>query len=752
MSKDCLNDLDLLRIRFWLSQLVLLLALGGMVVEGVSHSPFLIVLTGFVCLTLFYPPLSGIVPRRHAGKLSLLLLLVVVADFALFWRYSVDPIVRMGLIIIMMRTIFYRTGRETSQILVMALGMIMLTGVTSVSVSYAVQLMLFVPLAMILLMLLTVWDPDAREILTHDDWKGVLTIAYAGRLLRLVHWRFAVMLLIGSVALLVMAIGIFFVFPRMSIGSGLSMRRSTSDGTALVGFSEDFSLGGITEILDDDSVAFLVYPGTQESMPRFPYWRMLVLDHYERGSFSRSSRDAGRLHPIQQTGSRYYLSPRTLPSELASDQGYEWTIYLEGSVSRFLPYPGAFGAVRFQKIEEFEYDSVLGTVNLKRIPSTTTVFQLAGLHPETAFLPSVLDRNGMSHETRFVSPSDAMAMQEIQYPETTQTLILNEADREYLGSLVQSIQRETASAGSGDYLDHAVDHLHRNHEYSLSPPRFVASGLDDDPVIEWMRMGSPGHCEYFAAAFTLLSRAAGYPCRIIKGFSGGEWSEYSEYFVVRNRNAHAWCEVYDPSSGWVRYDPTPPSYSVGNDSRNDRRGGVFGGRWSGWMDTIKMRYYRYVIDFDEMDQMDAAMIVQSRLLSWKSLADRLNSAITGWMRSDDDGDERSPDYSGILVKLLIMSLVTGVGFVSVRYVFRKRSRRSVPLPRRLSQGGFESRYRRKAGKVMRETGLSLRSNQDTIGPLLLIRYGPISDWPANPGRVIRNVSRELRQHKKTGSR
>jgi hypothetical protein len=43
----------------------------------------------------------------------------------------------------------------------------------------------------------------------------------------------------------------------------------------------------------------------------------------------------------------------------------------------------------------------------------------------------------------------------------------------------------------------------------------------------------------------------------VTGFLATEWNEYGGYFTVRQRDAHAWVEVYFPRSGWITMDPTP---------------------------------------------------------------------------------------------------------------------------------------------------------------------------------------------------
>lgn len=87
--------------------------------------------------------------------------------------------------------------------------------------------------------------------------------------------------------------------------------------------------------------------------------------------------------------------------------------------------------------------------------------------------------------------------------------------------------------------------------YTLSPPV-----LDKDPVDEFLFDTRQGFCEHYAAAFTTLMRAAKIPARVVTGYQGGELNPLGNYLVVRQRDAHAWSEVWLEGRGWVRVDPT----------------------------------------------------------------------------------------------------------------------------------------------------------------------------------------------------
>jgi hypothetical protein len=67
-----------------------------------------------------------------------------------------------------------------------------------------------------------------------------------------------------------------------------------------------------------------------------------------------------------------------------------------------------------------------------------------------------------------------------------------------------------------------------------------------------------GHCEYFATATVLLLRELGIPARYAMGYTVHEPSGHG--YVVRARDAHAWCLVWNESKHlWEDFDTTPAS-------------------------------------------------------------------------------------------------------------------------------------------------------------------------------------------------
>jgi hypothetical protein len=73
-------------------------------------------------------------------------------------------------------------------------------------------------------------------------------------------------------------------------------------------------------------------------------------------------------------------------------------------------------------------------------------------------------------------------------------------------------------------------------------------------------------------------RLAGIPARVVVGYLGGEYNEIGHFFIVRQADAHAWCEVWLPQNGWLRVDPTsmvaPARVNFGLNTFLERRAGA----------------------------------------------------------------------------------------------------------------------------------------------------------------------------------
>jgi transglutaminase-like putative cysteine protease len=76
-----------------------------------------------------------------------------------------------------------------------------------------------------------------------------------------------------------------------------------------------------------------------------------------------------------------------------------------------------------------------------------------------------------------------------------------------------------------------------------------------DPLVWFLFDSRTGFCNYYATAEVLLLRSAGIPARMVVGFAQGEYEPPDKY-TIREKDAHAWPEVYFPGVGWVEFEPT----------------------------------------------------------------------------------------------------------------------------------------------------------------------------------------------------
>ncbi len=182
--------------------------------------------------------------------------------------------------------------------------------------------------------------------------------------------------------------------------------------------------------------------------------------------------------------------------------------------------------------------------------------------------------------------------------------------------------------GGGDAIvQRALDHFGAEpFHYTLNPPLLPGR----DPLDDFLFTTRRGFCEHYAAAFTVLMRAAGIPARVVTGYQGGELNPIGDYLIVRQRDAHAWAEVWLDGRGWVRVDPTaavaPHRIERGSaesllNERSAMRGsferGMLGSLWRhtrfGW-DTLNNRWNLWVLAYGPDSQ--HALLERFGLRSW----------------------------------------------------------------------------------------------------------------------------------------
>jgi hypothetical protein len=77
------------------------------------------------------------------------------------------------------------------------------------------------------------------------------------------------------------------------------------------------------------------------------------------------------------------------------------------------------------------------------------------------------------------------------------------------------------------------------------------------PLVDFVAHTQRGYCQHFAGAMTLMLRYLGIPSRVAVGFTSGRYDRKHREWVVTDRDAHMWVEVWFDGWGWLPFDPTP---------------------------------------------------------------------------------------------------------------------------------------------------------------------------------------------------
>ncbi len=319
---------------------------------------------------------------------------------------------------------------------------------------------------------------------------------------------------------------IFFVLPRIGVGM---LQKSREEGLRTTGFSERVDLGTIGSIKQDPQIVMRVeLPNQQASRQERLYLRGLAYDRYDGRAWNTSLFTRRSLAPAGENAFAVHPNGSRRPSRLS--EPIQQDILLEALDTNVL-----FAAPFAELIS-----GDLATVHIDHMGGLRLPF-----HAASRIRYSVLSRE---HRP---APED-LTVAEWDYPRSIQEHYLQIPP---LAPRIAALARQISQkAGTPSEKVAAIhDHLMQNYRYSLD----VDSIRSPSPLEDFLFERQSGYCEHYATAMVILLRAVGIPARLVTGFLATEWNEFGGYFTVRQRDAHAWVEVYFPRSGWITFDPTP---------------------------------------------------------------------------------------------------------------------------------------------------------------------------------------------------
>ncbi len=372
-----------------------------------------------------------------------------------------------------------------------------------------------------------------------------------------------------SVSTLLLGGVIFFVIPRYTTGY---LSRFAPKTQHIAGFSDDVTLGEIGDIKKTTTVVMRIRYSSAPPQLQQLRWRGVALTRFD-----------GRRWSNPPAGTTVLTGTALQSAEPGRAGASSFLIHrrreARGPRARWLAY-----TVLLEPIS---------TEHLFLIPTPEQVigrFRMLEVDPND----SVLLRDRSFAAMRYDAWSDLA---------TPPASVLRAAPAEYperigaypgevylqlpkLDPRIAELARQLTAAATNPYDSARTleEHFRTQYGYTLEMP-FTG----DDPIAGFLFEKRRGHCEYFAAAMTVMLRTLGIPARLVNGFLPGEYNDISELYVVRASDAHSWVEAYFPNAGWIPFDPTPPAGALS-------RGGL--SRLLLWMDALQSFWVDWVVNYD----------------------------------------------------------------------------------------------------------------------------------------------------------
>ncbi|MCC6712434.1 MAG: DUF3488 domain-containing protein [Candidatus Dadabacteria bacterium] len=475
--------------------------------------------------------------------------------------------------------------RDVVQIYVLSFFQFLAGAIITISFSFAVAFVLYIAAAIWALMIYEMRKASLDAgVSSGDGDPGVVTPMFLSTTFLL------------SFGIFLLAALIFVTVPRMR---GNYLRTDfLRSGDLRSGFSDEVRLGRVGEIKLDSSPVMMVriLNRSVDDLPAPLYWRGIALDEFDGAAWKATG------------GGRYggpETAPRARPGQGRTGGHLAQEVITESLDTDILfaaNFPVSYGSVPGGRVAQ---------VNDSYILPGRISGRIKYLAYSDVYTPPAGDLRGAG-----VDYSDIEFERYLQLPP--------------LAPGVSELARNITSPGGNAY-DKALAikrYLLMNYGYT----RTLEGGRGEYPLEEFLFDIKEGHCEYFSTAMVVLLREAGIPARVVNGFIGGEWNEHGQFFLVRESDAHSWAEAYFPEYGWVTFDATPEG---GADMP------ATASFISSYVDYLRYRWNRYVIDFSQRDQIRLFNDIRDR---WKWRRGRLAGPSGLFSRPD-----------GTVVALIVLS-------------------------------------------------------------------------------------------------
>jgi transglutaminase-like putative cysteine protease len=586
------------------------------------------------------------------------LIVLAVPLYYLLWRGGVfsfesaeavlpSVLARLILTLSAIKLLQKKSDRDWIFLYIMAFFQVLLAAGLSISALYLVAFVAFVFFMVSTIILFEMRKTERAVVekatVKRDELESKLRLPGFGRI---PLTAFALIVIIIAIAT-----PMFFFIPRVG-GAGIGA--DPGGVSTRSGFSDRIQLGGIGRIQQNDEVVMRVRLDGNDTTGGLR-WRGIALDTFDGQAWSKSrpnireprdkaDRDiiqvdyaTGRESLLLQT---VYLEPLDTPVLFAAPRA----VGVQGNFSMLMR--DVYGAIYFQRAgERISY----------RVLSDTS------LPP-----PQTLRADRAGYPVQFSNY--------LQLPAGFDKRIEN---------LAASVTANARNRFDAAFM--VENYLQTQFGYTLEQK---AGG--SDPVADFLFNVREGHCEYFATAMALMLRSQGVAARVVTGFQQGDYNETADVFVVRQRHAHAWVEVYFPGEEtWVTFDPTP---AAGQGTEVATAG--LTDQFAKYLEALEMFWIQYFVAFDNQEQRSLFTSVkrgfQDYQVKTSSYFETLRILIAEWWKDvrGENGFETRAAAVGVGVGAFFLLVLAIVAMVSGARFFRRYNYLSWVLARfRPRRGG-----------------------------------------------------------------
>ncbi|MCD9189604.1 MAG: DUF3488 and transglutaminase-like domain-containing protein [Pyrinomonadaceae bacterium] len=375
--------------------------------------------------------------------------------------------------------------------------------------------------------------------------------------------------------ILILATPIFFLLPRVS-GAGFGSNFDTVSTST--GFSDSVNLGSIGKIQQNDQVVMRV---RLEQNPNLTFirWRGVALDYFDNKNWRRT---VNSKEVIGKDERGFFRIPPVNGRSIFAIQ----TIYLEP----------------------------LDRPNLFTLPRPVAV--------QGNFSDILRDsESGLSFNQRGAERISYKVWSDVSLPDLQK---LRADNNPYSADYKRYLELPKIDARIPQLAENITSKYNNRYDKAKAVEEYLQTQfgytLDlkaggDEPLADFLFNVREGHCEYFATAMAIMLRTQGIATRIVNGFQQGEFNATADIYVVKQRNAHSWVEVYFPSENiWVPFDPTP---FAGQNLESNASTGMLG-QFNNYMEALETFWVEYFVSYDNQGQRSLMNSVKNGFVEYQA--------------------------------------------------------------------------------------------------------------------------------------